>query len=39
MVLRHRRLQRQQDIEILNADISKIGDDEAARRAEKYRDK
>jgi hypothetical protein len=37
-VLRHRRLKRQQDIEILNADISKIGDDEAARRAEKYQD-
>jgi hypothetical protein len=36
MVLRHRRLKRQQDIDILNADVSKIGDDEAARLAEKY---
>ncbi|MDR0653551.1 MAG: hypothetical protein LBG12_09640 [Synergistaceae bacterium] len=39
MVLRHRRLKRQQDIDILNADVSKIGDDEAARRAGKYQGK
>jgi hypothetical protein len=36
MVLRDRRLKRQQDIDILNADVSKIGEDEAARRAKKY---
>jgi preprotein translocase subunit SecG len=36
MILRHRRLKRQQDIEILNADVSKMGDDEATRRAKKY---
>jgi uncharacterized membrane protein len=39
MVLRHRRLKRQQDIDILNADINKISDDEAARRAEKYQNR
>jgi hypothetical protein len=39
MTLRHRRLKRQQDIDILNADVSGIGGDEAARRAEKYQDK
>jgi Flp pilus assembly protein TadB len=39
MLLRHLRLVRQQDIDILNADVSKIGDDEATRRAEKYQDK
>ncbi|MDR1482665.1 MAG: hypothetical protein LBI74_08580 [Synergistaceae bacterium] len=38
MILRHRRLKRQQDIDILNADVSKMGDDEAERRAEKYQD-
>jgi hypothetical protein len=38
MVLRHRRLKRQQDIDILNADVSKIGEDEAERLAEKYQD-
>ena len=38
MILRHRRLKRQQDIEILNADVNKMGDDEAARRAKKYQD-
>jgi hypothetical protein len=38
MILRHRRLKRQQDIDILNADVSKIGDDEAERLAEKYDD-
>jgi hypothetical protein len=37
MLLRHLHLKRQQDIDILNADIHKISDDEAARRAEKYR--
>ncbi|MDR1579947.1 MAG: DUF4339 domain-containing protein [Synergistaceae bacterium] len=36
MTLRHRRLRRQQDIDILNTDVSKIRDDEAARLAEKY---
>jgi hypothetical protein len=39
VVLRHRRLKRQQDIDILNADIGKIGDDEAARRARKYQNR
>jgi hypothetical protein len=39
MVLRHLRLKRQQDIDFLNADVSKIGDDEATRRAEKYQDR
>ncbi|MDR1515916.1 MAG: hypothetical protein LBS45_09485 [Synergistaceae bacterium] len=39
MLLRHLRLKRQQDIDILNADVSKMGGDEAARRAEKYQDK
>jgi uncharacterized BrkB/YihY/UPF0761 family membrane protein len=37
MILRHRRWMRQHDIDILNADVSKM-DDEATRRAEKYRD-
>jgi hypothetical protein len=37
MVLRHRRLTRQQNIDSLNADVNRIGEDEAARRAEKYR--
>ncbi|MDR3076164.1 MAG: DUF4339 domain-containing protein [Synergistaceae bacterium] len=36
IILRHRRLKRQQDIEILNTDVNKMGDDEAARRAKKY---
>jgi hypothetical protein len=39
MLLRHLHLMRQQDIDILNADVNKMGGDEAARRAEKYRDK
>jgi hypothetical protein len=39
MILRHRRLKRQQDIEILNADVNKMGGDEASRRAKKYQDK
>ncbi|MDR1483069.1 MAG: DUF4339 domain-containing protein [Synergistaceae bacterium] len=39
MILRHRRLKRQQDIDILNADIGKMGGDEAERRAEKYRNR
>jgi hypothetical protein len=34
--LKHRRLKRQQDIEILNMDMSKIGEDEAAKLARKY---
>jgi hypothetical protein len=34
--LKHRRLKRQQDIEILNMDMSKMGEDEAARLAQKY---
>jgi hypothetical protein len=38
MFLRHRRWMRQHDIDILNADVSKL-DDEAARRAEKYQGK
>jgi hypothetical protein len=38
MVLRHRRLMRQHDIDILNANVRKIGDDEADRIAGKYRD-
>jgi hypothetical protein len=37
MFLHHRRLMRKHDMDILNADVSKIGDDEAERRAEKYR--
>jgi type VI protein secretion system component VasK len=37
MLLRHLRLKRQQDIDILNADVSKISDDEAVRLAKKYR--
>ncbi|MDR1915046.1 MAG: hypothetical protein LBQ58_00525 [Synergistaceae bacterium] len=36
MILRHQRLKRQQDIDILNADVSKMGDDEATRLAKKY---
>jgi hypothetical protein len=39
MFLHHRRLKRQQDIEILNADINRMDGDEAERRAEKYQDK
>jgi hypothetical protein len=39
MILRHRRLKRQQNIDILNADVSRIGGDEAERLAEKYQDK
>jgi hypothetical protein len=39
MILRHRRLKRQQDIDILNADVNKMSDDEAARLAEKYQNK
>jgi type VI protein secretion system component VasK len=39
MILRHQRLKRQQDIEILNTDVRKIGDDEVARLAKKYRNK
>jgi uncharacterized protein (DUF983 family) len=38
IVLWFRHLKRQQDIEILKANISKIGEDEAERRAEKYRE-
>jgi hypothetical protein len=34
--LKHRRLKRQQDIEILNMDMSKMGEDEAAKLARKY---
>jgi hypothetical protein len=34
--LKHRRLKRQQDIEILNMDVNKIGEDEAAKLARKY---
>lgn len=37
-VLKNRRLKRQQDIEILNADVGKIGGDEASRLADKYDD-
>jgi uncharacterized membrane protein affecting hemolysin expression len=37
MLLRHLRLKRQQDIDILNADVSKMGEDEAEQRAKKYR--
>ncbi|MDR2180105.1 MAG: hypothetical protein LBP21_07330 [Synergistaceae bacterium] len=36
VVLRYQYLRRQQDIAILNTNISKIGEDEAARRAKKY---
>jgi hypothetical protein len=39
IVLRHRHLKRQQDIDILNANVGKMGGDEAARRAEKYQNK
>ncbi|MDR1579266.1 MAG: hypothetical protein LBS35_02815 [Synergistaceae bacterium] len=39
IVLRHRHLKRQQDIDILKADIRKIGDDETARLAEKYQNR
>jgi uncharacterized protein (DUF983 family) len=39
MLLRRLHSMRQQDIDILNADVSKIGGDEAERRAEKYRGK
>ena len=38
IVLWHRRLKRQQDIEILKADISTIGDGEAERLAKKYQE-
>lgn len=38
IVLWFRHLKRQQDIEILKANISRIGEDEAARRAKKYFD-
>jgi hypothetical protein len=38
MILRHRRIKRQQDIDILNTDVHKIGDDPATRLAEKYKD-
>jgi hypothetical protein len=34
--LKYRRLKRQQDIEILNMDVNKIGEDEAAKLARKY---
>jgi hypothetical protein len=34
--LKHRRLKRQQDIEILNTDVNKLGEDEAAKLARKY---
>jgi hypothetical protein len=34
--LKHRRLKRQQDIEILNTDVNKIGEDEAAKLVRKY---
>jgi Flp pilus assembly protein TadB len=39
VVWEHRRLKRQQDIDILNVDVSKIGDNEAARLAKKYQGK
>jgi hypothetical protein len=39
IVLWFRHLKHQRDIEILNINISKLGEDEAARRAEKYRDR
>jgi Na+/melibiose symporter-like transporter len=39
IVLWLRHLKRQHDIDILNADVKKIGNDQAARLAEKYRDK
>jgi hypothetical protein len=38
IILWYRHLKRQQDIEILNADVRKISDDEAAWRAKKYQD-
>jgi hypothetical protein len=34
--MKHRRLKRQQDIEILNMDVNKMGEDEAAKLARKY---
>jgi hypothetical protein len=35
-MLKHRRLKRQQDIELLNTDVNKIGEDNASRLARKY---
>ena len=39
IVLRHKRMTRQQNIDVLKTNVSKIGDDEAERRAKEYQEK